>query len=359
MLFAAFLWVLLVGSSAGSSADASTSQASPLLRATPFLMAHEAATYLMHRGDPNYKARRSQSISLVDQLSCGVRALDLRLVATAGSSYTQARLWSGDMEPDDEPDPANCTHCWVSNATETLETVVKELKGWCRAHPDELVLLVTSHCRSRDTAVTLDNWHTDLCTDHNDGDKWVPAFTELGVNTISSCPSGMRTDPTWKDAKAQAGANDGSCLLVVPGEGMCVLANYDSTATTIPAVKATSTRKLAQNCATGYDGMFQIQALCQGVNNETTCPQAALNGNVSEWLADGEFWHQCPTGKGYSGAPRGADPASGYPVNVLGVKDVCSLGPTFASALYTNASQFVRITQEDAATCKEQCGGQR
>ena len=106
MPLAAFLWALLAGSSSGST---SSNKGSPLLRQTPFLMAHEAGTYLMRRGDPNYGARRSQSISLVDQLSCGVRALDLRLVATAGSSYTQARLWSGDLEPDDEPDPANCT----------------------------------------------------------------------------------------------------------------------------------------------------------------------------------------------------------------------------------------------------------
>ena len=246
------------------------------------------------------------------------------------------------MEPDDEPDPANCTNCWVSNATQTLEAVVKELKGWCKAHPDELVLLVTSHCRSRDTAVTLHNWHEALCSAHNDGDKWVPAFQELGVNTISSCPRGNPLaegqddrDPTWKDAKQQAGANghDDSCLLVVPGEGVCVMADYDSTATTIPAVKETSTRKLARKCATGYAGMFQIQALCQGANNETACPQAELNGNVSKWLADGEFWHQCSAG------------ADGFPANVLGVKDVCSLGPDFAPALYANASQLVRVTK--------------
>ena len=107
--------------------DEDANKESALLRRMPFLMAHQAATYLIQKGDPNYEIRRSQSISLVSQLSCGVRALDLRLVATEGSSPTQARLWSGDMDPDDEPDPANCTHCWVS--TETLETVVRELKG--------------------------------------------------------------------------------------------------------------------------------------------------------------------------------------------------------------------------------------
>ena len=110
MLLAACLnWALLAHVLAGSSSSTGNSKGSPLLRQTPFLMAHEAGTYLMRRGDPNYGARRSQSVSLVDQLSCGVRALDLRLVATAGSSFTQARLWSGDLEPDDEPDPANCT----------------------------------------------------------------------------------------------------------------------------------------------------------------------------------------------------------------------------------------------------------
>ena len=42
--------------------------------------------------------------------------------------------------------------------------------------------------------------------------------------------------------------------------------------------------------AARYQGMFQIQALCQGPNNETMCPQAELNANVSQWpaLAVGE-----------------------------------------------------------------------
>ena len=46
-------------------------------------------------------------------------------------------------------------------------------------------------------------------------------------------------------------------------------------------------------------------------------------------------------------------------MNVLGVKDVCSLGPGFARALYVNASRFVRVTKEDKTTCEEKCGGQR
>eukprot|EP01052_Picozoa_sp_SAG31_P000330 SAG31_NODE_10_length_40133_cov_27.863041_16_plen_414_part_00 len=324
--------------------------ASSLLRRTPFLMTHEAGTCLMQRGDPNYESRQSQSISLADQLSCGARAVDLRLVATLNSSFTQARLWSGDLTPDDEPDPANCTHCWVSNATQTLEAVVRELKGWCKGHPDELVLLVTSHCRSRVSDDTLESWHKADCT-LDVGDPWVPAFQELGVNTISSCPRSLQEDPTFAQAKrlAKANGNEESCVLVIPGEGECVLADYDSDVTTIPDVKEYIQDKMAEfGSDSVYQGLWQLQALCQGANNETTCPQGELNGNISEWLSTGEFWHQCPQCVG------AANGDNGYPVSVLGVKDICSLGTGFAGALYVNSS--ARVSADDKMTCKAKCG---
>ena len=336
------------GTGSGDAVDVSgpPKEENQLLRRTPFLMTHEAGTSLMRRGDRNYDAaRRSQSIGIADQLSCGARALDLRLVATVGSSFTQARLWSGDLKPDDEPDPANCTHCWVSNASQTLESVVRELKGWCKAHPDELVLVVTSHCRSRDNNDTLDDWHKADCT-LDSGDLWVPAFEELGVNTISSCPRAAQDDPTFEEAKKQARANGhtDSCVLVVPGEGECVMANYDSDVTTIPDVKEYVEDTMSHFCPDGvYQGLWQTQALCQG-ESVATCPQDELNGNISAWLADGEFWHRCAG-------------AAGYPVNVLGAKDICSLGAGFASALYSNAS--ARVTPNDKAVCEAKCGQRR
>ena len=222
----------------------------------------------------------------------------------------------------------------------------------CKSHPDELVLLVTSHCRTRATNDTLENWSETICSS-NAGDLWVPAFRYLGVNSIASCPRQLQADPTWEDAKKQARANgnEDSCLLVIPGEGQCVMADYDSEATTIPAVRGYVKEKMGQLGSDGvYQGMFQLQALCQGGNNETVCPQAALNGNVSKWLAQGEFWHSCP-----SGADCGA--AHGNPVNVLGVKDVCSLGTHFAPALYLNTS--VKVTKADQGTCAAVCGGQQ
>ena len=128
-----------------------------------------------------------------------------------------------------------------------------------------------------------------------------------------------------------------------------------SEATTIPTVKQHVETEMIQFCPGGiYQGMFQMQALCQGANNETACPQADLKStcNISQWLKAqwlkaGKLWHQCTEGHIHSSQ-------HGYPVNVLGVKDICSyLGADFASDLYFNTS--VTITKEDKDTCERKC----
>jgi len=101
-----------------------------LLRNKPFVLSHDAATGYDGGGTPFLK---TQNMGFTGQLNCGARALDLRLGYKTSEEQDKRELK------------------FHHGVYMSQQTVAKEIGGevmeWAKKNPDELVILLLSHCK--------------------------------------------------------------------------------------------------------------------------------------------------------------------------------------------------------------------
>jgi len=282
-----------------------------LFRNAPLLMTHDSATGYVGDLDPLKEPTKTQWLSLLGQLECGVRAFDLRLVAAYEDfrqlhyHHTGAGGWG-----------------WKSD--QMVSDTVPSLIDWSRAHPDELVVLVVSHCAATKGPVTVGalapiGWKDISCTQ----DDVVEAFQNLGVKVQTSCD--VLNTWTLDQALEFATMDKGGKMLMIPGEGGCVEPNYNDQITSIGQVEGYVDDTMAKAPSIGRP--FQVQSLIQ--QEGLSVPVSAeLNKDVYEWVTTSDL---------YDG------------VNFLEINLACAYATSISSALGAN------ITSESANSCIQLC----
>jgi len=285
-----------------------------LLRETGMLMTHDSATGYIGVRDIMKDFAMTQTVSLVDQLNCGARALDLRLAQTAfnpleifGTRRRKISYHHGKM-------PA-----WVSD--QTLDSTLGGLVKWAKAHPDELVLLLTSHTYHSNSVGELSG-DGHMTHDGKLMRDIKRVFVEhFGIRWAFDC-NALNTW-TYEEAKEAALMDGGGRMLVVDGD--CVRSMYD------PTVKKQSLVEPYVKYAMSVKGtqprMFTVQSLIQQSGSLHVPLSADLNRDVLSWVENGIY-------KG---------------VNLLEVNTVCAYGPDISLKLGAT------VSPSDLNTCRAAC----
>lgn len=239
--------------------------ATTLFRQAPFLMTHDSGTGYQYDLDPMKIATQTQWLGLREQLECGARAFDMRVVAACGDF--------------DQLHYHHSTNGWGFKSSETVAGTVPLMIKWSQAHPEELVVIHLGHCYKADGVVTLGpvaprGWEKIDCHD----DKMVGAFTKLGVKVETNC----NTINAWTLAQASQFATmaQGGKILMIPE--LCVRSNWDSSVTNFDQVKPYVETTMANSGPT-QGTPFMVQAFIQ--QGGLVVPNSArLNKDVYEWL---------------------------------------------------------------------------
>uniref|UniRef100_A0A6U6VA71 Phosphatidylinositol-specific phospholipase C X domain-containing protein n=1 Tax=Zooxanthella nutricula TaxID=1333877 RepID=A0A6U6VA71_9DINO len=281
-----------------------------LFRESPFLMTHDAATY-----SADYTAK-TQYVDLVSQLRCGVRAFDLRTVAW----YDDYRRLKYQHVTVDERVGTCKAIGFVSDDDQRVQDTVPAMIEWCNKNPTELVVLVVSHCYTRDRWAC---WRSRSCSEG----ELPGVFSDLGVKTMTDCDK--LNSWTLEEAKSFARLPGGGMLLMIPGEGYCVEGNWDPDVTLAGGVDGVRSY-VEKTMAASHEAPFQVQAFFQ---QKFITPElsADLNKNVYEWVT----------------TPSDAPLLKG--VNFLEVNLACAYGTSISSALGAT------ISDEDGNQCQQAC----
>jgi len=240
-------------------------------------------------------------VGLPTQLTCGARALDIRVMLDHDGSlrYHHGKGFA-----------------WVSD--QTLDSTLPGLVQWSQDHPTEFVLLMLSHCYTR-KLVDL-KWEDVSCTDS----RLIGAFTKQGIKATTDCS----TVNAWTlaDAEQHATMEHGGKMLVIPGEGYCMSANWDNTVTKRELVKPYVERTM-QASRSGHH-LFSVEALVQQRLTVPLADSAVLNPEILQWLKNGDLL-------------RG--------VNLLEINLICSSGVLISKAL------GAVVSESDQNTCISHC----
>jgi len=290
-----------------------------LLWKSPFLMSHDAATGYMGGGINHVGVVKTQSLVLPAQLSCGVRAFDLRLAAIGSffsgpdsySSFEDIRYHHGMNSF------GGLMHGWISR-DQSVANTVPSLVEWSRAHPEELVLIVISHCLYSRRSKTPTHVTDVACYDH----RFLDAFTKHGVREQMDC--NILNSWTLEQTHQAATMEGGGKLLLIPGEGFCVNDNWEPDVESIPDVD----RYMGRAMDRSRDGnrLFQIQAFQQ---QKLFVP---LSNDNNAMVYDRIL---------------GSDTLTG--VNLLEMNLICSHGVSISRALGAT------VTDGDYDQCKRDC----
>lgn len=277
--------------------------AEPLLRNSPFLFTHDAATGYIGELDVEKPFAETQGVDLLGQLTCGARALDIRVLIDHDGSikYHHGKGVA-----------------WVSD--QTLDSTLPSLASWGQDNPSELVLLMLSHCYTR-KLIDL-KWEDVSCTDS----RIVDGFTKSGIRFSQDCSAVN----AWTLAEAQTNAkmDNGGKMIVILGEGACLQANYDSSVKSRDLVAPYVTKTMAAGTASSQ--MFAVQAFVQQSFEVPLSDSAALNPEILSWAKDGA------TLKG---------------VNLLEVNLICATGISISRAFGAT------VSDSDQKTCISDCSG--
>lgn len=170
-----------------------------LLNSYPMIMSHDAATGEIDERRDHIVAEwaQTQSVGLVQQLDCGSRSFDYRPFLTA----------DGDL----------FAHHGAFVVRKPMGESIDEVKEWCHAHPDELVIFYITSC--------------DKESDDDDSMSCNEAASALlhrkGIAQLSDCDE-LRS-LTYSAAKEKAALGDGAGSLLAIIE--CTDSNYDDTNT--------------------------------------------------------------------------------------------------------------------------------
>ncbi|CAE8623002.1 unnamed protein product [Polarella glacialis] len=286
-----------------------------LFRTSPFLMSHDSATGFMGVDDLRDISAQAQFTGFTQQLDCGVRAIDIRTVVNQVDIFdhlSTIQFFHGSIVEH------GLFVGWVSD--QTVKSSMPEITAWARTHPDELVVLVLSHCYKRRNFLPF--WEGMSCTD----DSMVLAFADQGIKAQMDC----NTLNSWTLYQAKAYATmdgGGGKVLLIPGEGYCVDAGFDSSVTEAELVQPYLEKRKGQAASMGRP--YQTQALIQ--QNSIAVPVLAhLNEQVSTWS------QQYPQGL-FQG------------VNFLEVNMACSYGTSISENI------GAKVSDDDRQKCKQHC----
>mmetsp|Transcript_102503 Transcript_102503/g.330742 ORF Transcript_102503/g.330742 Transcript_102503/m.330742 type:complete len:326 (-) Transcript_102503:63-1040(-) len=297
-----FRTVALLAAWAPTLVEASADQAT-LLRHTSLLMAHDAATGFVGELDIRRPFVQTQTVDLVQQLSCGARAMDIRIVLEHDGSL---RYHHGRGIPS-----------WVSD-DQTLDNTLPDLTKWAAEHPSELVLFMLSHCFTR-ASLEL-KWEELDCTDS----RILAGFTKSGLRVQTNCS----TVNAWTAAEARqhAAMANGGKMIVVPGEGQCLDANFEPKNTKREMIEPYVERTV--QAGRKEEHLWSVQAIVQQKFEVPLGDSAVLNPQAVDWAKGGKILQG---------------------VNFFEVNLICASGQALAAAFGT------KVTEADRTACAKAC----
>lgn len=284
-----------------------------LLRESPFLMSHDSATGYIGVDDLRKDAAMCQTVSLLDQLYCGVRAFDLRMFQAAYSPLGIGSTRRRTIRFHHGKDPA-----WTSQ--QSVDGVLQDLVNWAGAHPSELVLIMASHTYHTDSVGALAGdgnmvHDTTLMSEVHAKFQDFNVPWEFDCNKINS----------WSldEAKAAATMANGGKMIVLDGSN-CYDDMYVSSIDTEDAVKGYVDTHMAEGRT--LTRMFSVQSFVQ--ESGITVPlHADLNQDILNWIGEGV----------YDG------------VNLLEINTACAYGADISVKLGAT------VSSADLNTCKAAC----
>merc|ERR1712008_370752 len=160
------------------------------------------------------------------------------------------------------------------------------------------------------------------CTDS----RLVGAFTKQGIKVATDC--NVVNAWTLAEATQYSTMEHGGKMLVVPSEGYCMSANYDTTVNKRELVKPYVERTM-QASRSGHH-LFSVQAFVQQIppHEVPLADSAVLNPDVVQWLKNGDLL------KG---------------VNLLEINLICASGAMISKAL------GAVVSESDQQTCIQHC----
>mmetsp|Transcript_64571 Transcript_64571/g.78970 ORF Transcript_64571/g.78970 Transcript_64571/m.78970 type:complete len:240 (+) Transcript_64571:3-722(+) len=206
---------------------------------------------------------------------------------------------------------------WASDGTrETLQGEWPKLSSWVREHPDELVLLVISHCS---LAHGFGRWSGSKCSE----DLWTQEFQRLALPFETNCET-LSSMPL-REAMQRSQLPNGGHILGV--DGNCIIDNWDTSVTSFervkPYVEETMDRMRA---AEGWKTLFQVQTFIQ--QTLLVPMDESLNKEILTWISNSSLFEG---------------------VNLLEINLMCAHGASMATALGYS------ISPEDFQTCRTDC----
>ncbi|CAK9105596.1 unnamed protein product [Durusdinium trenchii] len=278
-----------------------------LLRQTPFLMTHDSATGLIGMLDGRNLFAQAQTIGLSEQLTCGARALDLRLVRSEDSSEIYFHHSSESLH-------------WVSD--QSLQGEWPKMMAWAKERPEELVVLVMSHCQMAPGTwgwrSYFQRWTGLECSNP----FYTAEFQKLGIPWQADCErvSAM----THAEAKQMSRLKSGGHILAV--DGACIASNWDSSVNEGARVRPYVERTMSK-MRNSAKMPFMVQSFIQ---QRLTVPMSTpLNQQVLSEITTSDL---------YAG------------VNFLEINLICAYGTSMAIAL-----GYTTISSQDFQSCRSSC----
>ncbi|CAJ1409567.1 unnamed protein product [Effrenium voratum] len=278
----------------------------PLFRNSPFLMTHDSGTGFMGTHDIHSSSCKTQTLNFVEQLNCGVRAFDIR-----------SKVWYEDWTQ------IHFTHGpWVSD--QTVASAMPDVVTWAQSHPDEMVVVVISHCEvcKHKNECKSESSNPDASCTYS---QFKSAYEAVGMKVQFDCS----TLNTWTldEARDFAQMDGGGRALVIPGEGYCVNSGYDSSVTSESAVWPYLQQREAD--AHSITTPYQTQAFIQ--QKGAIVPRSA-SVNLGVASRAGQY-----PGGDFEG------------VNFLEINLACAYGPTIAQSLGAT------VSSDDYSQCQSAC----
>ncbi|CAE7276544.1 ppt2-b [Symbiodinium natans] len=293
---------------------------SALFRQSPFLMTHDSATGYAGGGLNAPNMIRTQGVDFVGQLACGARAFDMRTMKK-GDTFEDVSFHHGSFSG------GRMTYGWISD--QTVRETIPQIINWCQQHPNELVVILLSHCYETPKATTGIETMKPATEISCTSDEMLQVFTELGVPVESDCST--LDSMTLDEAKSHATMDTGGRLLLIPGEGYCVESNYDPGVTGQSQLADYSDRTMAAM----REGSKPFQAqefLQQSMETDGTfgnVPLSAdLNAQVLAWIISTNMFQG---------------------VNFLEMNLICAYGNSISQTL------GAQVTMADQQQCAAAC----
>lgn len=180
----------------------------PLLRDKHFLLSHDAATGYVGLGvfspDSLIPATanfiKTQDRGFAEQLNCGARALDLRLGF------------------ENQNGPLKFHHAKYYMEDQTVQNTMPEIKQWAQENPDELVILLLSHCFGGVKQLE------GMCKAHEE--KITEPFTNAHIRVVTN--RSALQDMTVMEAEQLARLKGGGMVLAIFADDEYVDSTYEA-----------------------------------------------------------------------------------------------------------------------------------